>query len=303
MAAVYDLIVIGTGVAGIAAGKLAQQAGLATAMVEANLFGGLITNVNELDGAVHGAGSEYAAQEMAAACDLGAETISDTITAVLKSPSGFTVTNGDAEYKARAVIVASGATLRPLGVPGEDEFEGRGVSRCADCDGPLFRGEAVVVVGGGDSAVQEAIALAAHVRLVHVVHRGEQFRARSHLVQTLMGLTNIEIHWRTAVEAILGVDAVTGVSFIGPNGERGEIACAGVFPYIGLEPASRFLPTDVACDESGYLKTDAAMRTTLPGLFAAGIVRAGNGGLIEDAEADAGVAVNSTFEFLRGATH
>ncbi len=300
MTAPFDLIVIGTGVAGITAAQLAQQAGLSTAMIEANLFGGLITNVNDLDGPFHGSGSDYAASLMSAACDLGAENISATVAAVEQGEEAFTVTTDAARHAARAIIVASGGRIRHLGVPGEEELEGRGVSRCADCDGPLFNGEEVVVVGGGDSAVQEAIALAAYARQVHIVHRGETFRARADLTGRLLGLGNVAVHWRTRVQAILGSDGVRAVETVGPDGVSGEIACAGVFPYIGLEPASAFLPEPVARDPHGYIVTDHSMRTALPGLFVAGVVRAGNGGTISDAEGDAAAAVLSMLAFLKG---
>ena len=300
MTAPFDLIVIGTGVAGITATKLAQQAGLSTAMIEANLFGGLITNINDLDGPFDSSGSDYAASLMSAACDLGAENISATVSTVEQGEEYFTVKTDNDRHTARAIIVASGGRIRHLGVPGEEELEGRGVSRCADCDGPLFNGEEVVVVGGGDSAVQEAIALAAYARRVHIVHRGETFRARAHLTERLVGLRNVTVHWHTRVQAILGSDGVRAVETVSPDGVSGEMACAGVFPYIGLEPASTFLPESVARDASGYIVTDDAMRTALPGLFAAGVVRAGNGGTISDAEADAAAAARSMLAFLRG---
>lgn len=294
-----DLIVIGAGVAGIVAAKRAQAAGLSSAVMEPLFFGGLIVNVNELDGPVHGSGAEYAASLMSAACDLGADSVSAKVTALEPSQAGFVVTTDAASHSARAVIVASGAAIRRLGVPGEDEFEGKGVSRCADCDGPLFTGEEVVVVGGGDSAVQEAIALAAYARRVHVVHRGEAFRARGHLVERLGALKNVATHWRTRVQAIRGADVVQAVEIVVADGTSGQIACGGVFPYIGLQPECDFVPSAVTRDKGGYLVTDASLRTAVPGLFAAGVVRAGNGGTIADAEADADAAVRSAVAFLR----
>lgn len=293
----FDLIVVGTGVAGLTAAGFARRVGLTTAMIESHLFGGLIINVNDLDGPVQGAGSDYAAGLMAAACDLGAENIQATATAIQPNHSGLTVATDAGIYSARAVIVASGAAIRYLGIPGESELEGRGVSRCADCDGPVFSGRDVIVVGGGDSAVQEALVLAAYASKVHIIHRGESFRARAQLVERLAPLRNVVIHWRTRVDAIIGSDTVRALAVVGPDGSS-EIPCAGVFPYVGLEPTCAFVPAAATRDENGYLMADDSMRTVVPGLFAAGVVRSGNGGNITDAEADAAIAVRSAFALL-----
>ncbi len=290
----FDVIVIGAGVAGLAAAKVIAQKGLKAASVEQMLFGGLIVNINELDGEICGSGTDYASNLMMEISDLGVENLSETAGAIARSGDRFTVTTDGGAHTARAVIVASGAKLKRLGVPGELEFEHRGVSQCADCDGPMYQGEEVVVVGGGDSALQEALVLAHFCKRVFLVHRGAKFSARQALVDAVAAQPLIQPLWNTTVEAIEGEDMVKKVRIKGADGKTTDIAASGFFAYVGLEPNVEFVSADIKRDDGGRLTTDASLQTSLAGVFAAGVVRAGCGGMLADALADgekAGAAV------------
>ena len=288
MAQDYDLIVIGEGVAGLACAGHAARAGLRVATLESNLFGGLVLNVNELDGYPDAqSGTELASGLMQSNSDAGIASIQEEVTGIAARGAGFEVaTSAGGKHAARAVVIASGARLKKLGVPGESEFEGRGVSSCADCDAPMFMNEEVIVVGGGDSAMQEALVLANFCRAVRVAHRGEKLRAQAHLAERVAANGKISIMWKTTVEAILGGKMVEMVR-LKRDGKGEEIPCAGVFAYIGLEPNSGFAPSGIERDSKGCLVTDGTLETALKGLWAIGAVRAGYSGLLRDATEEA----------------
>ena len=297
----FDVIVIGAGITGLTAAKYAAQRGFATANIEALLFGGLVININELDGEPHGSGTELASNLMMEVSDLGAANIAETVTALAREGDLLSVVTDAGRYRARAVIIASGARLRRLGIPGEAKFEHRGVSQCADCDGPMYKDQDVVVVGGGDSALQEALVLAGFCRRVHVVHRGTQFRARRHLADAVAARNNIHPLWNTVADEILGAEMVTRVRVRNVlDGVTTEIPCTGLFAYIGLEPRCEFAPPEIQRDVNGGLMTDASLQTAMPGVFAAGAVRAGYGGLLTHAIAEGDAAARALTAQLRG---
>ena len=286
----HDVVVIGAGVTGLAAARQALQSGLSTLVLECLMYGGLVLNVNELDGEIKGSGADFASGIMMDVLEHGGEQASATATSIAPSDGGFLVASDTGTHRTRAVIVASGARLRRLGVPGESEFEGKGVSHCADCDGPLYRGQEVTVVGGGDSALQEALVLAKFCRRVNLVHRGDRFSAQPYLIDAVAKHENIVIHSRSAVQQVLGNASVEAVRVQDTEGgASSEISCAGVFVYVGLEPACEFVPANVARDAHGFLLTDSELRTNVSGIFAAGAVRSGYAGMLTHAMAE-GVA-------------
>jgi thioredoxin reductase (NADPH) len=289
--AAYDLIVIGEGIAGLTCAKDAAGAGLKVATFESNLFGGLVLNVNELEGYPEGrrtSGAELASELMEQNGRLKVTSVQEAVASVAPTGAGFNVKTAGASHTARRVVAASGARLRKLCVPGESEFEGRGVSQCADCDGPMFQNEEVAIVGGGDSALQEALVLANYCRKVHLLHRGERFRAQPHFVQQVSASPKISIMWKTVVDAVLGNKMVEGIRIRGTqDGQVRELACAGVFAYVGLEPNAGYLSPDVRCDERGFVVTGEGLETSVPGICAIGAVRSGYSGLLRDAAAEA----------------
>jgi len=290
----FDVIVIGAGITGLTAAKHAVQQGLSTANIEALLFGGLVININELDGEPHGSGTDLASNLMLEVSELGVANLSETVTTLARDGNFLTVRTDAGTHRARAVIIASGAKLKRLGIPGEAEFEHRGVSQCADCDGPMYKDEDVVVVGGGDAALQEALVLANFCTRVHLVHRGTKFRARQHLIDAVAARNNIYPVWNTVAEEVLGAQMVSKVRVRNTgDGKTSEIPCSGFFAYIGLDPNCEFAPAEIQRNANGCLVTDNSLQTAMPGVFAAGAVRAGYGGLLTHAVAEGDLAAKA----------
>jgi thioredoxin reductase (NADPH) len=282
----YDVIVIGEGVAGLSAASALAAQGLKVATFEGQLFGGLVINVNELDPVPPGkpaSGAELASEMMQVNADRGVTSLQEEVLALNEAGAVREVVTGSARYTAPHVVIASGARLKKLNVPGEAEFEGKGVSQCADCDGPMYQNEEVVVVGGGDSALQEALVLAHYCSRVHLVHRGDRFRARPRFIEQVTAHDRIHTIWNARVEAIDGSGMVEGVRLKHGDGREEVLRCAGVFAYVGIEPNSGFLPASVERDLSGRVRTDRDGRTSLTGVWALGAVRSGHGGTLDDA--------------------
>jgi thioredoxin reductase (NADPH) len=305
MGSMFDVALIGSGIAGLTAAIRTAERGLSTCCVEAISFGGLVVSINELDpspSADTHSGAEFAASLAERATDLGVEFIFDKVTALEKNGSALTLVLGADSIAARTVILASGAQPKPLGVPGEAEFEHRGLAHCAECDGPLHEGRDAVVVGGGDSAIQEALVLAKFCRNVFVVHHGGRFTAKPRFADRAAQTTNIHTLSNSEVIEIRGEESVRSVLVRRTDGGAArEIACAAVFPYVGLKPDLGYVKVGIGLDPDGFVIVDSERRTGVQGVLAAGIVRAGCGGLLNDAIADAEIAARSAAEAMASA--
>lgn len=290
----YDLIVVGEGVAGLTCAAEAAKLGLKVATFEAEFFGGLVVNVNELqnfDEAGGLSGMDHAGMLAMGNRKAGVKSTTAAVSAIRAVDGGFEVDTDAGRHGARFVVIASGARLKKLGVPGEEEFEGRGVSHCADCDAPMFTGADVVVAGGGDWALQDAMVLSQECSTVHVVHEGSELTACAGYIDRVKSDPKIRLHSDRAIDAVLGNDSgMTGVRLRDAQGGTSELAASGLFAVIGLEPNSGVAPVGVARDERGCLVTGKDLETAVAGLWAIGQVRSGFGGWLKDAVADARLA-------------
>jgi thioredoxin reductase (NADPH) len=301
----FELIVVGAGVAGLTAAMIAARHGLKVAVVDRMGAGGQISTAERIEnfpGFPRGiSGHELGPLLHEQAEAAGAEFLLDT-TERLEIAGDARVLHGAVDsLRAPAVIIAAGSALRMLGIPGEAEFLGRGVSHCASCDGPLFAGRAVCVVGGGDAALDEALVLAAHAAHVAVFHRGTSLRAQNALQARAAAAANVEVVLQTVVEEITGADTVAAVRLRDlASGTLRPHDTSGVFIYVGLEPNTAFLRDVLSLDRAGHLETDIMMRTSLAGVFAAGDIRQHSVALLATAAGDGATAAISAVRYLRG---
>lgn len=284
-----EVAVIGAGLTGLSAARHAARLGrLVTLFETTGLYGGLVATIDEVDGlAVPGkfSGQALAMHLLEDARKAGVHVVESEIVKLDLEPRPALTDQRDTIHRPEAVIIACGATLRRLGVAREEEFLGRGLSRCATCDGGFFRGQDVVVVGGGDGAVQEALILARTSRRVMMVCRSP-VKAKRDYTDRLAALENVSFIWDSEVSEILGEDGVSGVRLRNRrNGTSSTIECAGLFPFIGVTPNTAFVPRSLLTS-SGHVKTDPNLATSHPRVFAAGAARAGYGGNIVQAMAE-----------------
>jgi len=292
MQAGFDLIIVGEGIAGLTCAAECAARGLTVATIEAAFVGGLVVNVNELarfDEARGLSGMDHAAGLASANLKAGVRRIRATVTAVHPDGSGFQVQTDAGGFSSRFVVIASGARLAKLGVPGEAEHEGRGVSQCADCDAPLFSGAEVVVAGAGDWALQEALLLAREgVAAVHLVFREAAPTACPGLLERARAEPGLHWHPGCEILRVLGdAEGLSGVEWRDAGGKTTRLAARGLFVLPRLEPNSDIAPPQVRRDEHHGLLTDDDLETAVPGLWAIGQVRAGFGGWLAHAAADA----------------
>ena len=274
----YDIIIIGSGPAGLSAAIYAQRACLDTIVIEKNgISGGQVLNTWEVDnypGFPGVTGFELSRQFREHANKLGARVVQDEVVQVELSGNVKKVVCEEETYEARCVILASGAHHRTLEVPGEEELRGAGVSYCATCDGAFFRGRTVAVVGGGDAALEDAIFLARMCEKVYIVHRRDKLRGAKRLQERLQALENIEFVWNSETVAIEGNAQVEALRLRKTKtGEERRLDVDGVFIAVGIAPESELYAGQLELDEQGYIRADESGQTSVPGVFAAGDVR------------------------------
>lgn len=299
---VYDVIVIGGGPAGYTAALYAARAGLRTLVLEKLFAGGQMTQTQQIDnypGFPNGIdGITLGMQMQEGARRFGVETVSTEVTDVELSPEVKVLSTPNGEYRARAVIIATGADHRHLGIPREGELTGRGVAYCAACDGMFYRGKVVAVVGGGNSAAADAAVLARVAKKVYIIHRRDSLRADRVYHKALEETENIEFIWNSQVTALEGTDALTGVILTDNDGNHRQLELDGLFISIGRKPVTELFRGQLALDEGGYILADETTRTGIPGVFAVGDVRTKAVRQIVTATADGAVAAHFAETYL-----
>ena len=273
----YEVVIIGGGPGGLTAGLYTSRAGLKSLLIERGIFGGQIVNASRVDnypGFPEGiSGLELASLMHQQAIKYGLETIAAEVTAI-KPGHTYNIITSQGDFEAEAMIIAAGSEYRKLGVPGEEKLLGRGVSYCATCDGFLFRDLDVAVVGGGDTAITDALELSQHASKVYIIHRRDQLRAGEILQQQALAHPKLKPVWDTVVDEIAGDNKVSGLRLHNvKTGKTTDLQVSGVFIAVGLNPNTQAFADIVELDETGLIKTSELMETSAPGIFAVGDIR------------------------------
>ena len=299
----YDTMIIGAGPAGMTAALYAARSNLKAALLERGIYGGQMNNTAEIEnypGYAHISGPELAEKMFEPLENLGVEHLFGQVEKIEDHGDYKKIITEDEVFETKTVILASGANHRHLGVPGEEEYNSRGVSYCAVCDGAFFRDEDLLVVGGGDSAVEEAIFLTRFAKSVTIVHRRDQLRAQKLLQERAFANEKISFIWDSVVKEIKGDDRkVTSVVFENvKTGQSSEADFGGIFVYVGLDPVSDFVKDLGICDEAGWIVTDQHMKTAIDGIYAIGDVRQKDLRQITTAVGDGAVAGQEVYKYI-----
>jgi thioredoxin reductase (NADPH) len=275
---VDEVVIIGSGPAGLAAAIYTGRSQLSPLLITGTAPGGQAATSSEIEnypGFPQGtSGAELTQLMQQQAERFGTRVQMDEVIEANLHQHPFVLKLHGGTREAKAVIIATGVSPRLLGVPGEDEFKGRGVSYCATCDGFFYRDKAVAVVGGGDAAVEEAIYLTRFASKVYIVHRRDRLRAQKVVQERALGNDKVEVVWDSVVTAVLGEDGVTGLRLKNvKSGEESVLKVEGMFSYIGSVPNTQLFAGQLELDEQGYVITDRRMHTSVPGVFAAGDVQ------------------------------
>lgn len=298
----YDTIIIGAGPAGMTAALYAARSNLKVALIEGGLPGGQMNNTSDIEnypGYANISGPELAEKMFEPLENLGVEHLYGFVEAVEDHGEFKKVVTDDQVYETRTVIVATGSKHRLLGVPGEEELNSRGVSYCAVCDGAFFRDQDLLVVGGGDSAVEEAIFLTRFAKSVTIVHRRDELRAQKVLQDRAFANEKINFIWDSVVKEIKGENRVESVVIENvKTGQVTEQAFGGVFIYVGLDPVSDFVQELQIRDQAGWIVTDDHMKTSVAGVFAVGDVRQKYLRQVTTAVGDGAIAGQEAYKYI-----
>jgi len=293
-----DVLVVGAGAAGLAAAEYSSRSGLDTMVLEGMAPGGQLMLIAEIEnypglGAI--SGFELASKFEEQAERFGAKIVYAEAQAIEKAGKSFLVRTDSEDIEAKAIILAMGAEHKKLSVPGEKEFEGKGVSYCATCDGPFFKGKDVVAVGGGDTALTEALYLSKLCKSVTLVHRRDEFRAQKILVDRAMKAGNIKFRMPSQIKEIKGEGKVSSVLYA--DGEKQQ--ADAVFVFVGINPRSALANGIISLDERGYIIVDGQQRTNVDGIFAAGDVTNSSFKQVVTAASAGAVAAHSAGDYVR----
>ncbi|MFT8325276.1 NAD(P)/FAD-dependent oxidoreductase [Oenococcus sicerae] len=300
----YDVVIIGAGPAGMTAATYASRANLSVLMIDKGIYGGQMNDTAEVENypAFDSIlGPDLAEKMYASSTRFGAEYVFGEVQDVIDHGNTKTVVTDDETYEAKVIVIASGATHRHIGVLGEDKYSGRGVSYCAVCDGAFFKNEDVAVIGGGDSAIEEAIYLANLAKHVTIIHRRDTLRASKIAQKRAFSTKNIDFSWNKQTEAIVGDDEkVTAVKVLDTKENQESIVPAsGIFVYVGITPNTQGLNKLGVLDDQGWVETDESMQTKVSGVFAVGDVRKDSIRQIAAAVGDGAVAGKLLFDYIQ----
>ncbi|AOV06898.1 thioredoxin-disulfide reductase [Sporosarcina ureilytica] len=300
---IYDVIIVGAGPAGLTAAVYTSRANLSTLMLERGAPGGQMATTEDIEnypGFDHILGPDLSVKMFEHARKFGAEYAFGDVTDVQDGDDYKTIFVGEQQYKARTIIITTGAEYRKIGIPGEEELTGSGVSYCAVCDGAFFRDKEIIVVGGGDSAVEEGAYLTRFAKKVTIIHRRDQLRAQKILQDRAFANEKIEFIWNTTLKEVNGkdgkIDSVTLVST--EDGSEREFKTDGMFVYVGMDPLTKPFKHLGILDENGYIQTNDIMETEVPGIYAAGDVREKLLRQIVTATGDGSIAAQAVQQYI-----
>lgn len=300
---IYDVVVIGAGPAGMTAAMYSARSEMKTLLLERGVPGGQMNNTAEIEnypGYGQIMGPELSMKMYEPLADLGVENTYGFVTSIVDNGATKTINTEEEVFETKSIIIATGANHRKLGVPGEEEYGARGVSYCAVCDGAFFRDQDILVVGGGDSAVEEAIFLTRFGKTVTIMHRRDELRAQKIIQERAFANDKIKFIWDSVLEEIKGDERkIESVRY--KNVKTGEVTEAnfgGLFIYVGLDAVSEFARDLGITDEEGWIITDATMKTSIPGIFAVGDVRQKDFRQITTAVGDGAQAAQEAYKYV-----